>query len=74
MEYVRKRTRDGKEIVDMLVAILNSEKGMLGARPTLDHRIQAAKELLNRGWGRVPDAEEGETRTFTLVVKPGDDF
>jgi len=45
-----------------------------GKRPTIDHQIAAAKELLNRGWGRGPDADDGETRTFTLIVKPGDDF
>lgn len=68
MEYARKQTKDGKVLVDLLVSIVKGEKGIRGVRPTFDHRIQAVRELFNRGWGRVPDSEVADVRTIILTV------
>jgi hypothetical protein len=73
MPFVRKQTKDGKEIIAVLMQVLRGEP-FGRQKPTIDHRIQAARELLQRGWGRVPESEDGEARTFTLVVKKGDDY
>ena len=68
MEHVRRQTKDGREIIAILLDILRNKKS------APEHRIQAARELLNRGFGRVPESEHNEVPTITLVMKPGQDF
>lgn len=51
------------------MTLLRGKKKTLIAHPRIDYRIQAAKELLNRGWGRVPESEGAEVRTIALVLK-----
>lgn len=51
MEHVRRQTKDGHEIIAILLEILRNKKS------APEHRIQAPRELLNRGFGRVPDGE-----------------
>lgn len=68
MEHVRRQTKDGHEIIAILQEILRNKKN------APEHRIQAARELLNRGFGRVPDGEGAEAPIVRLVLKPGQDY
>lgn len=48
--YAKWRTYT-KEVMDFLVGVVRDDEKDTG------HRIQAAKEILSRGWGQVPNVE-----------------
>lgn len=59
-EYVQKQSRSGKEVVDFLVQVLRNDKEALGTTRdvSLMWRMEAAKELLDRGFGKPIQATE----------------
>ncbi len=51
--YVREHTHGGKALVNLLVRIATCETEQLDAhKVTMDHRLEAIRILLNRGFGR----------------------
>ncbi len=56
---IREATSNGEEIIDLLTAVMRGDK-MNGKLPRLDHRIEACRLLLDRGWGRPGQATERE--------------
>jgi hypothetical protein len=66
--HVRHITQNGRELVDLLLAIVRGESIPLPGRngnrppkpqrPNLSQRMQAAELLLDRGWGRAPQVIE----------------
>jgi hypothetical protein len=65
---VRQITRNGTELAQFLLAVMhgeairvpgrNGDRALAAQRPTLNHRLQAAQLLLDRGWGRAPQVIE----------------
>ncbi len=54
--YVRKHTGDGQKLVDLLLRIVECPDDKLDAhKVTIDHRLEAVRILLNRGFGRSVD-------------------
>jgi hypothetical protein len=68
--YIRNSTRSGKELVDFMLAVLREEAEQtvlvkadgdfvpVRVKPSVKDRLEAARWLADRGWGRVPDTEE----------------
>ncbi len=56
---IREATSNGEEIIDLLTAVMRGDK-INGKLPRLDHRIEACRLLLDRGWGRPVQATEHE--------------
>lgn len=51
--YIREHTHDGKLLVNLLVRIAECETETLDKhKVTMDHRLEAMRILLNRGFGR----------------------
>lgn len=59
-EYVQKQSKSGKDVVDFLVQVLRNDKDALGIGRdvSLMWRMEAAKELLDRGFGKPTQAME----------------
>ena len=56
--YVRKQTKDGKELVDFMLSILRKSGEFEHGRLDLSVRMDAATWLAERGFGKVPQAHE----------------
>lgn len=74
-EYIRQKTRDGRAIIDFMVAVMNDTlypKRRL--RPA--DRLEAARILAERGFGRVPLANtDGEGPEVIIIrMRPDQDF
>jgi len=54
---VREQTRDGQAIVDLMLKVF---RGRMGKQTRLADRIEAAKWLADRGWGRATQPIAGE--------------
>ncbi len=58
-EKVRKATKDGSIIIRLMVAVAEG-KAVGGQKPTIRDRLDAARWLADRGWGKaVPAMEYG---------------
>ncbi len=69
--YVREHTHDGKKLVNLLVRIAECETESLDKhKVTLDHRLEAIRILLNRGFGRPVEQVVlgGGAATLTDVI------
>ena len=49
---VRAQTKDGKELVDLMIGVLRGKLIVNGKRPSFGDRIKAAEWLADRGWGK----------------------
>lgn len=58
MQYVRKQTKDGKEIADFMLSIMRRSGEFEHGRIPLDMRMDAAMWLAERGFGKVPQQTE----------------
>ena len=69
MQFVREQTNDGREVADFMLQVFRGEKikrsvadlGEVELSPSLEERIDAAKWLADRGFGKP---------TQTLGVEP----
>lgn len=53
-KYIRDHSLEGREVADFLLRVLRCEKTSLDkCKVTMDHRMEAARILLNRGFGRA---------------------
>ena len=61
--YVREKCLDGRKAIDFLVRVLDCEDGAVDKlKITVDHKLEAVRIILNRGFGRSVD---------TLVIGGG---
>ena len=70
---MRERTNDGKAMVQFLINVLNGRpyKGI-----KLENRMKAAEILLDRGYGKPPQAiasQLDEQKEIRIIVKYEDD-
>lgn len=49
---MRAQTKDGKELVDLMIGVLRGKLIVNGKRPSFGDRIKAAEWLADRGWGK----------------------
>ncbi len=56
-EKVRKATKDGSLIIGLMMAVVQGKK-IDGQRPKIQYRLDAARWLVDRGWGRPGEAME----------------
>lgn len=49
---VRAQTKDGKELVDLMLRVLRGTLAMNGKKPGISDRIKAVEWLADRGWGK----------------------
>ncbi len=52
VDYVKAQTNSGKEMIDLFLAIMRGKEKILGQKPSLEQKRDAAKELLDRGFGK----------------------
>jgi hypothetical protein len=59
---------DGDKVASFLVAVLNGEE-LDSQKPKMSDRLEAARILLERGWGKAPIhvATDGEPTKFVLA-------
>jgi hypothetical protein len=59
---------DGDKIASFLLDVLNGAE-LDGVKPKLAERLEAARILLERGWGKTPIAiaSDGEPTKFVLI-------
>ena len=67
-QLIRENTNNGQELVDFLLLVLRST-GPQGYRT--DHRIAAAKELLDRGFGKAVQQVEHSGEIGAPTTAPG---
>ena len=82
-EYIRRQTKEGKELVDVALQVLRGQleqtvmtkDGPVTVGPTIRDRLTAIDFLADRGFGRVPQpisGDKGEPIQFIFGVKaPG---
>lgn len=63
---VREQTKDGQAIVDFMLRVF---RGRAGKGVKLADRMEAAKWLADRGWGKAAQPVTGEDGEGPLVVK-----
>ncbi len=76
MSYVRQKIgEDGRVVINFLVDVVNG-KPIKGRIPRLTDRVDAARVLLERGFGRVPlaDGEGPGPQIIEIILKPGQDY
>lgn len=65
-ELVRAATRDGEDPIELLVRVMAGK--VRGA--TVSHRVQAACELLDRGYGKAAAYLEADVQEIVTVEDP----
>ena len=65
--YVREKTCDGTEIVDLMVSVMRGET-VDGAKPRLRDRMDAATWLSDRGFGRPVNQVESRSNSLSLEM------
>ncbi|MHC4176019.1 MAG: DUF5681 domain-containing protein [Planctomycetota bacterium] len=54
--YIRERSLDGRKAIDFLLRVLDCEDGEVdNLKITVDHKLEAVRIVLNRGFGRPVD-------------------
>ena len=68
--YIRKQTRDGKELVDLVLTVFRGQT-VNGRKPTIRDRVEAATWLSDRGFGRPtqPLEVEREGPGFLVLLR-----
>lgn len=74
---VRAQTKDGKELVDLMLRVLRGKFVVNGRKPNISERMKAAEWLADRGWGKsvethaieVPDEAEQNLQQAIAVAR-----
>ena len=70
---VRAQTKDGKELVDLMLQVLRGKLVVNGRKPNISERMKAVEWLADRGWGKpvethaIEDPDEDE-QNFQQVI------
>lgn len=70
-QYIRKKTKDGEEIVEFMLKVFRGEI-VEGRKPTLKERIEAANWLADRGWGKPTQLFAGDDE-YAPLLSVGED-
>ncbi len=69
--YIREHTDDGRKLADFLLRVVDCEDGKVGdCKITMDHKLEAVRILLNRGFGRPVEqiAVDGGASLSDLIL------
>ena len=66
--YIRETTDGGREMVDLMVAVMRGET-INGMKPRIKDQMDAAGWLMDRGFGRAITPVEATTRSMNVDIE-----